>query len=95
MVFGRELRLRLSVLNTGEEAFLFEEALHTYFAVGDATRVSLTGLEGTEYLDKTQGFARKREEGPTLTFQGEPIARTSTPPRKSFFRMQRSHAASR
>ena len=60
----------------------FEEALHTYLAVGDATQVSLTGLGGTEYLDKTDHFARKRQTEATLIFSGEtdrPYLNTAEP----------------
>lgn len=68
---GRELRLRLSVANTGDEPLLLEEAFHSYLAVGDATQVTLTGLENTEFLDKTEAFARKRQPAGELTLQGE------------------------
>ncbi|MHB8796776.1 MAG: D-hexose-6-phosphate mutarotase [Candidatus Nanopelagicales bacterium] len=62
---GTDLRLRLSVENTGEESLTFEEALHTYLAVGDAARVHLTGLDGAEYLDQAApgGLARARQQG--------------------------------
>ena len=49
---------------------VFEEALHTYYAVADAQQVSIDGLGGTEYIDKVDDFKRKRQaEGP-LKFQG-------------------------
>ena len=65
MVIGRELRLRLTVANEGPGELRYEEALHTYLAVGDAERVEIEGLEGTEYLDKREGGARRREgDGP-------------------------------
>ena len=57
---GAHLEMELEVRNTAAEEQTFEEALHTYFAVGDIHQVSLTGLEGTEYLDKADNFARKR-----------------------------------
>lgn len=40
------LRLQLTVENTGEAGFSFEEALHTYFGVGDVHTASVHGLEG-------------------------------------------------
>ncbi len=40
------LRLALTVENTGTSAFPFEEALHTYFDVGDVHTASVHGLEG-------------------------------------------------
>ena len=63
--------MRLSVANTGEVPFFFEEALHAYLAVGDSEQVSVEGLQDTEYLDKTDNFARKTQTEPTLRFQGE------------------------
>ncbi|MES2391311.1 MAG: D-hexose-6-phosphate mutarotase [Acidobacteriota bacterium] len=71
LILGRELRLRLTVANQAETPLNFEEALHTYFAVGDIRTVSLTGLEGAEYLDKVEGFTRKRQIQPAVTFSAE------------------------
>jgi D-hexose-6-phosphate mutarotase len=56
---GARLELELSVLNRGSDPVKIEEALHTYFAVGDARRIAIQGLEGAAYLDKTEGFAPK------------------------------------
>ena len=55
---GRSLRLALAVRNDGAPA-RFEEALHSYFAVSDVRDVRVLGLEGTGYLDKTEGMARR------------------------------------
>lgn len=41
--------------------FIFEECLHTYFTVGDIRQVSVHGLKGASYLDKTDNFTRKQE----------------------------------
>jgi glucose-6-phosphate 1-epimerase len=67
---GAELELALTVTNRGEAPFRFEEALHSYFQVGDARAVALRGLEGSRYLDKLEGFAEKRAPGEPLTFAG-------------------------
>ncbi len=56
---GRTLTLRLSVANIGDAPLKFEEALHTYFHIGDIHQVELTGLESSPYLDKTDDFKRK------------------------------------
>ena len=61
--FGATLNLGLTVTNAGASAMRFEEALHTYLAVGDVRRVGVSGLEGAEYYDKTDGMKRKRQEG--------------------------------
>jgi glucose-6-phosphate 1-epimerase len=64
---GRTLGLELGIANdAGRTPLIFEEALHTYFAVADATRVSVTGLAGAEYLDKRDDMARKRLPGGPL-----------------------------
>jgi glucose-6-phosphate 1-epimerase len=57
---GANLQMELEVQNKGKEPFLYEEALHTYFAVGDVRQTSVSGLEGTLYIDKTDGFKRKQ-----------------------------------
>jgi D-hexose-6-phosphate mutarotase len=57
----RTLRLTLEVENSGTEPFSFENALHTYLAVEDVRETATTGLEGTEYFDKTDGMQRKKQ----------------------------------
>ena len=68
---GRALRLTLRVENRGEEPFTFEEALHTYFAVGDARRIGISGLQCREFIDKTDNFARKTQSDELLRLNGE------------------------
>ena len=68
---GATLGLALDVRNTGPEPFDYEEALHTYFAVQYVREVTITGLEQTEYLDKVEGFARKRQGADPIRFTGE------------------------
>ncbi len=65
-VFGRNLEMQLDVKNTSSASSKFEEALHTYFAVGDIHKVSVTGLENTVYIDKTDGFKEKHQQGTVL-----------------------------
>jgi glucose-6-phosphate 1-epimerase len=60
------LHLELTVQNEGPTPMVVEEALHTYFAVGDVRRVSIRGLERAPYVDKTEAFARKPAEGSPL-----------------------------
>ena len=64
MIFGLSdtLTLRLSVANTGTQPLHFEEALHTYFNIGDIHATTLTGLESAPFLDKTEG--NRQETGP-------------------------------
>ena len=67
---GRSLRLQLTVANDAEMPLVFEEALHTYFAVGDVHEVSLTGLESTLFIDKTDNMLPKPAANVPLTFAG-------------------------
>ena len=68
---GAALDLSLEVDNGSAEPFVFEEALHTYLAVGNVREASVTGLAGTTYIDKTDGMARKRQGPEPLRLTGE------------------------
>jgi len=57
---GSELEMELETSNLGKTPFTFEEALHTYLAVGDVQRTAIFGLENTTFIDKTDGFKRKK-----------------------------------
>lgn len=57
------LRVTFSAENTGAEPFRFEAALHPYFAVSDISSVSIEGLDGCVYLDKTAGMKECRQQG--------------------------------
>lgn len=69
VTIGRALTMRLTVANDGGAPLVFEEALHTYYAVGDAHQTTIDGLDGETYLDKTDGFKPKVQHGP-VTFSG-------------------------
>jgi glucose-6-phosphate 1-epimerase len=57
---GPELEMELETRNLSTQPLTYEEALHTYFAIGDIDQVSVSGLEGTAYIDKTDEFKRKK-----------------------------------
>jgi glucose-6-phosphate 1-epimerase len=63
VTIGSALRLELIVSNTGSAPLRFEEALHTYFRVGDAHNVRVRGLDQVAYLDNTDGNRRKVQVG--------------------------------
>ena len=70
--FGVELAVALTVRNTGTEEFVFEEALHTYIAIGDIHQVRIEGLGGSQYLDRAPGAATERiTQIGSVTFTGE------------------------
>ncbi len=68
LTIGRTLTMKLTVANDAEKPLVFEEALHTYFAVGDVREATVTGLEETSYIDKTDHFAVKPAAHAPLTF---------------------------
>ncbi len=70
LTIGATLRAALVTTNLDTEPLTIGEALHTYFQIGDIGRVRVLGLEGCEYVDKVEGGARKRQEGP-IAFAGE------------------------
>jgi glucose-6-phosphate 1-epimerase len=82
ITLGAELHLQLTVNNQGSQPLHFEEALHTYFSVGDAQQISIIGLSDTDYLDKTDNFKKKHQTDPLLKLTGEtdrPYLNTTVP----------------
>ena len=67
---GDTLEIELVTKNTEDATINITEALHTYFEVGDISKVKINGLEDTEYLDKVDGGQRKLQHGP-VTIDGE------------------------
>jgi len=60
---GAKLRLELVMKNSGQSALRFEEALHSYFKVGDVERVRVRGLDRVVYLDNRDGNREKSQSG--------------------------------
>jgi D-hexose-6-phosphate mutarotase len=68
---AKKLTMTLTVTNTGPQAFQFEEAMHTYLAVGDVHKVPLTGLAGATFIDKMDNFQRKQQGPEPIVFTAE------------------------
>jgi glucose-6-phosphate 1-epimerase len=66
---GKTLKMELTATNVDSSEFRFEEALHTYFRVGDVERVEVRGLSGAAYLDNLDGNLEKIQTG-ELTVSG-------------------------
>jgi D-hexose-6-phosphate mutarotase len=66
ITIGKALKMRLVVINSSDRSFELETCLHTYFSVGDIGAVSISGLKGRTYVDKTDNFARKVEAGDAI-----------------------------
>ena len=60
---GKTLKHELVTTNHGSEPMVIGEALHTYFRVGDLRKVTVHGLQGRDYLDKVNDFARVSQNG--------------------------------
>jgi glucose-6-phosphate 1-epimerase len=74
--FGEQLRMELIVTNRGSYSFKFEEALHSYYRVGNIEHARLRGLDGVNYIDKTDGGREKRQHGDVvLTKESDRIYR--------------------
>ncbi len=63
LTIGRTLTMQLTVVNDATAPLVFEEALHTYYAVADIHEVTLNGLEGVTYLDKNDNLQSKVQHG--------------------------------
>jgi glucose-6-phosphate 1-epimerase len=61
---GPTLKVSLEVRNASSSPFTFEEALHTYLSVGDVREVTIEGLDGRTFIDKTASGSRNRQSGP-------------------------------
>ena len=60
---GSTLSLELTAMNTGSAPLSFEEALHTYFRVGEAESVRVRGLNECTYLDNVDQNREKTQSG--------------------------------
>lgn len=64
LTIGKVLTIELTTNNYSDDPITVGQALHTYFNVDNVSRTSVLGLEGKDYLDKTDGFKRKKQVGP-------------------------------
>lgn len=69
---GDLLRTEFRVLNTGDDAFTFTAALHTYFEVLKVGAAKVRGLKGLTYLDKASdpnNPTSRADERDAITFE--------------------------
>ena len=69
ITINAHLQMELIVNNIGTDTFTFQEALHTYYRVGNVREVRLASLDGVSYLDNTQGNIEKVQHGDNLFTQ--------------------------
>jgi len=75
---GAQLKLQLIVANTGSVPFHFEEALHTYNRVGDATNLRIAGLDGVAFLDNRDANKLKLQAADVVLAQATDNAYLNT-----------------
>ncbi|WON73661.1 D-hexose-6-phosphate mutarotase [Nitrosospira sp. Is2] len=60
---GESLNLELVTRNRTAQAVTITQALHTYFKVGDISQIAIFGMQGAEYVDKTDNGIVKAQAG--------------------------------
>jgi glucose-6-phosphate 1-epimerase len=63
LTIGRTLTVKLTVANDAATPLVFEEAMHTYYSIADIHEARVTGLEGTNYLDKMEKMCERVQDG--------------------------------
>ena len=56
---GTRLAVSMTVANLADQPLRFEEAFHTYYEVADVHEATVSGLEATPFIDKTDNFKLK------------------------------------
>lgn len=64
LTVGEALTQTLQTHNTGVMPFELSQALHSYFAVGDARQTGIEGLMGLPYDDRLRDLAREVQQTP-------------------------------
>jgi glucose-6-phosphate 1-epimerase len=81
LTIGRTLTMQLTVVNDATVPLVFEEALHTYYAVADIHEVTVNGLESVTYLDKNDNLQSKAQHGAiTITEPTDRVYLNTTSP---------------
>lgn len=70
ITIGAKLEMLFVVANTDGEVFDYEIALHTYFLVGDARQIEISGTQGQKYFDKVAGSEHQQDSAP-IQISGE------------------------
>jgi glucose-6-phosphate 1-epimerase len=71
VTFAPTLSLRLALENRATQPIVFEEALHSYFAVSEVAEIAISGLAGATYIDKTDAARRKVQTADLVTITAE------------------------
>ena len=71
ITIGKALHVELAITNTGNEDFTYTDALHSYIHVGDASQITIEGLQGVSYYDYTDQNALKQQMEALTTIRKE------------------------
>lgn len=69
VILENTLKIELTTRNTDKTPFTYTEALHSYFMVRQIMDVTLRGLEGAHYFDKTTNTDGHLQELPVVVRQ--------------------------
>ncbi len=64
--FATSLNVELQITNTGNTPFTCSGALHSYLQVADCRTITIDGVDGRHYLDKTEHFLEKTQNGAVI-----------------------------
>lgn len=70
-VLDAGLAIEWSVVNTGANAFHFNNGFHTYFLIQDIRKSCVSGLKGVAMVDSTQANARHTESADAIRIDRE------------------------
>lgn len=70
VTIAKTLTMELTTVNHSDQNITIGQALHTYFSIDDIGNTTVSGLEGKSYLDKTDNFKSKVQDGP-ITINSE------------------------
>jgi glucose-6-phosphate 1-epimerase len=66
---GEKLTVALTTKNNDTRDIIISQALHSYFNVGDISQVSVSGLDGINYLDKLDSYILQQQKGDVIIAQ--------------------------
>ena len=64
VTLGETMRQTLHTRNLGSTAFVLSQALHSYYAVSDAQRIAVEGIQGLSYTDRLRDLAKDVQRTP-------------------------------
>ncbi|OQB95790.1 MAG: putative glucose-6-phosphate 1-epimerase [Spirochaetes bacterium ADurb.Bin110] len=70
IIVGEKLEMALIIQNRENLPIVCEDGFHTYFKVENPQKCQVKGLDGLEYIDRTKGDVREKQNGPAY-FEGE------------------------